>query len=251
MDFSLQDKVAIITGATKGMGRAIADTYAQHGAKLAIVSRTPADCQRVAEELRSTGAEAINVPADISRMGDLERIVQKTMNAYGQVDILVNNAGATMTKHAFDISEADWDHVQDVDLKSTFFLSQMVGRIMKERGGGKIINVASIAGIVGQRGLVPYCAAKSGVIQLGRALALEWSKYNIQINAVCPGYIRTPMNDEIINNEDVVSKIVSHIPMRRFGTPEEIAGICLYLASDASSYVTGQAICVDGGMVAE
>jgi NAD(P)-dependent dehydrogenase (short-subunit alcohol dehydrogenase family) len=251
MDFSLNGKVAVVTGATKGMGRAIAGEFANQGAKLTIVSRTPADCIRVAEELHEAGAEAIAMSADISGMADVGRIIDETLKQFGRIDILVNNAGVARTKPAFEVTEDDWNHVQDIDSKSVFFLCQKAGSFMRENGGGKIINVASIGGIVGQKGLAPYCAAKGGVIQMTRTLALEWAKYNIQINAVCPGYVRTPMNDSIIDNKEIVDSIVRRIPMRRFGTPEEIAGICVFLASDASSYVTGQAICVDGGMVAE
>ncbi len=253
MDYKLSGKTVVVTGATKGIGRAIAEAFAVENTNLTIISRRQSDCERVAKELKDANpsCQVLPLAADISQMKDIDRIIDKTLDTFGKIDIIVNNAGAAITGPALGTTESDWNYVIDVDLKAVFFLCQKAAALMKEQGGGKIINIASIAGLVGQKGLAPYCAAKGGVIQLTKALSLEWAKYNIQINAVCPGYVRTPMNDEIIDNDAIVKNITSRIPMRRFGLPAELAGICVFLATEGSNYMTGQAICVDGGMTAE
>lgn len=253
MQLDLTGKVVVITGATKGIGRAIAEAFASEKAYLTIVSRSQTDCERVAKELMEAheGCKVLPLSADISSMYDIDRIISTTISHYGKLDAIVNNAGSAITGPAFSATEKEWDHVMNIDCKAVYFLCQKAGLYMKDHGGGKIINIASAAGIVGMRGLAPYSAAKGGVVQMTKTFALEWAKHNIQVNAVCPGYVRTPMNDEIIDNKAVVDSIVKKIPMRRFGNPEEIAGLCVFLATEGSNYITGQAICVDGGMVAE
>lgn len=253
MQTNLAGNVVIITGATKGIGRAIAEAFAAEKAYLTIASRKQADCVRVAKELTEAypGCQVLPIAADISKMEDIERLIQQTIEHYGRLDTIVNNAGSAITGSAFSTTEEEWEHVMNVDCKAVYFLCQKAGLYMKEHDGGKIINIASAAGIVGMRGLAPYSAAKGGVVQMTKTFALEWAKHNIQVNAVCPGYVRTPMNDEIIDNKAVVDSIIKKIPMRRFGEPKEIAGLCVFLATEGADYMTGQAICVDGGMVAE
>lgn len=253
MQLDMTGKAVIITGATKGIGRAIAEAFASEKAYLTIASRKQQDCERVAQELMEAypGCMVLPCAADISRMADIENLIQSTIDCYGRLDAIVNNAGSAITGPAFSATEEEWEHVMNVDCKAVYFLCQKAGLYMKDHGGGKIINIASAAGIVGMRGLAPYSAAKGGVVQMTKTFALEWAKHNIQVNAVCPGYVRTPMNDEIIDNKAVVDSIIKKIPMRRFGEPKEIAALCVFLATTGSNYITGQAICVDGGMVAE
>jgi len=250
-ELSLAGKVAIITGSTKGIGRGIAGALARSGADVVVTSRSQADCDAVAEELRRHGGQAIGVRADVTGMADVEQLVQRTVDAFGRIDIFVNNAGTAITKKAEDLTEEDWDRVISVDLKAVFFCAQQAGRQMIKQGGGKIINIASILGLVAEKQVLPYCVAKAGVLQMTKALALEWARYNIQVNAICPGYIVTPMNSAELRQEKVFSHIVSKIPMKRLGEVSDLSGAAVLLASGASDYMTGQVITIDGGWTAQ
>jgi len=250
-EINLQDKVALVTGSTKGIGRGILKGLAKAGANVVVVSRSQEDCNRVAEEIKQCGQDALPVAADLTNLDEINNLVEKVLEHYGRIDILVNNAGAAIGKKAEEITEADWDRVQNIDLKAVFFCSQIVGRQMISQESGKIINVASILGMVGDRHVLPYCVAKGGVLQMTKALALEWAKYNIQVNALCPGYVVTSMNQEAFSDEKVFKHVTRKIPMRRLGEVDEMVGAILYMASNASSYMTGQSIVVDGGWTAE
>jgi len=250
-ELSLAGKVAIITGSTKGIGRGIAGALARSGADVVVTSRSQADCDAVAEELRRHGGQAIGVRADVTGMADVEQLVQRTVDAFGRIDIFVNNAGTAITKKAEDLTEEDWDRVISVDLKAVFFCAQQAGRQMIKQGGGKIINIASILGLVAEKQVLPYCVAKAGVLQMTKALALEWARYNIQVNAICPGYIVTPMNSAELRQEKVFSHIVSKIPMKRLGEVSDLSGAAVLLTSGASDYMTGQVITIDGGWTAQ
>ncbi|MGB9804601.1 SDR family NAD(P)-dependent oxidoreductase [Desulfofundulus sp.] len=249
--FSLNGKVALVTGSTKGIGYGIALALAQAGADLVIVSRNQADCDRVAGEVRGTGRRAIGVATDVTQNDQVQSLVERTMAEYGRIDILVNNAGTAITKRAEDLTEADFDRVVALDQRAVFFVAQAVGRQMIRQGGGRIINVASILGLVGERQVLPYCVAKGGVIQMTRALALEWAKYNINVNALCPGYVITPMNEADLKNEKIYNHLIKNIPMRRLGQVEDMVGAVVFLASDAASYMTGQCLVIDGGWTAQ
>ena len=251
IQIDLKGKVALVTGSTKGIGRGIIDGLAIAGAEVVVVSRSQDDCNRVAEEIREIGGSAMAVAVDLNNFAEIETLVDKVIQHYGQIDILVNNAGSSLTKKAEEITEADWDRILNLDLKSVFFCAQAVGRKMIDRKKGKIINVASILGLVGSQQVLPYCVAKGGVIQMTKALSLEWAKYNIQVNALCPGYVLTPMNETDLKEEKVVSSIIRKIPMRRLGSVDDMVGAVVFMASEASNYMSGQSLVVDGGWTAE
>lgn len=252
MKIDVKGKVAVVTGSTRGIGRSLADTLAENGAGVVVVSRRQADCDAAAAQLRAAwGTDCMGVAADLTRMEEIDRLFSAVQERYGRVDILVNNAGAAITKRAELLTEEDFDRILSLDLRAVFFCAQAAGRRMIQQGGGKIINIASILGLVADKQVLPYCAAKGGVLQMTRALALEWAKHNIQVNAVCPGYVMTEMNQKELSDEKIGAGLLRKIPMRRFGRTEEIAGAVLYLASDAASYTTGAALPVDGGWCAE
>lgn len=248
----LDGKAAIVTGATRGIGYALAMALAKAGADVAVVARSAADCERVADELAAHGVRTLAAPADITSLAAIEGMVAKTVKAFGRVDVLVNNAGNAVTRRAEDITEEEWDKVLSLDLKAVFFACQAAGRQMIGQGqGGKIINVASVLGLVGEKLVAPYCAAKGGVIQLTRALALEWARHGIQVNALCPGYVETAINAAELADEKVRRYIVGKTAMGRLGLAEEMAGAAVFLASAASDYMTGQTLTIDGGWTAQ
>lgn len=247
----LKDKVAIITGSTKGIGNGFAVGMAQAGANIVVVSRHQDDCDRVAEEIAKIGVKTLPVATDVTKMEDIDNLVERTVKEFGRIDILINNAGTAITKRAEELTEGDWDRVVNVDLKGVFFCAQAVGKQMIKQKRGKIINIASILGVVGDRQVLPYCVSKGGVIQMTKALALEWARHDIQVNALCPGYVITPMNEEDLKNEKISSHIMRKIAMRRYGEVEDMVGAAVFLASEASNYMTGQLIVIDGGWTAE
>ncbi len=250
-ELSLQGKVAVITGSTKGIGRGIAEGMARAGANIVVVSRNQEDCDAVAAELRAHDVKSLGIKTDVTKTAELENLMQKTVAAFGGIDILVNNAGSAITKKAEEISEADWNRVIDIDLKAVFFSAQFAGREMIKRKSGKIINIASILGLVGEKQVLPYCVAKGGVVQMTKALALEWARHNIQVNTICPGYVITPMNAAEMQQENIYNHIIGKIPMKRLGEVADLAGAAIFLASEASNYMTGQAVVVDGGWTAQ
>ena len=250
--FDLTGKVAVVTGSSKGIGRGIAVALAEKGADLVITSRTQGDCEAAAQAVRAMGRRALAKCSDVADRKSIEELAQAVEAEFGRVDILVNNAGRASLKAAEELTEEDWDQVIDVDLKGVFLCSITFGKGMIARRSGKIINIASVFGLVGGARLLPYCVAKGGVVQMTRALALEWAKYNIQVNALCPGYVMTSMNEKTLTtNQTVYDHIIGKTPMRRLGQVEELVGAALLLASDASSYMTGQCLVVDGGWTAE
>lgn len=248
----LQGKTAVVTGATKGIGRGFAAALASEGANVVVVSRTGADCEKTAQELQTEySVQALACPTDVTDLAAIAALMNKAKEHFGSLDILVNNAGSAITKKAEAITEADWDRVLDLDLKGVFFCAQVAGRIMIEQKRGKIINVASIMGLVGDKQILPYCVAKGGVVQMTKALALEWARHDIQVNAICPGYVVTEMNRADLETERVASHILKKIAMRRYGEVEDMAAACVYLASDDSNYMTGASMVIDGGWTCE
>lgn len=248
----LKGRVALVTGGAKGLGLGFARGLAAAGAHVAVAGRSKAACTAAAQALgQEFGVRALACPADVTSVKQVGRMVEDVVAGLGRLDILVNNAGTALTKRAEDVTEQDWDAVLDVDLKGVFFCAQAAGRVMINQGGGKIINVASALGLVGAKQVLPYCAAKGGVVQLTRALALEWARYDIQVNALCPGYVQTGMNEAALADERVRSHILGKIPARRLGRAEEMAAACVFLAGSGADYMTGQTLVVDGGWTCE
>lgn len=251
---ALRDRAALITGAASGIGRAIAVLFAQEGAAVALVDRDEARGQAVAREIQTAGGRALFVPADVSRAEDCERAVRETVAALGGLHILCNNAGIIRRASVLDTSEAEWDQVMAVNLKAVFLLCRAAIPHLIAAGGGAIVNTASGWGLVGGRKAAAYCASKGAVVQLTRAMALDHGEQNIRVNCLCPGDTDTSMlRDEAAQLGEPDERFLAGAaerPLRRVGRPEEIARAALYLASDASSYVTGAALVVDGGGLA-
>jgi NAD(P)-dependent dehydrogenase (short-subunit alcohol dehydrogenase family) len=247
MEFSSKDKVALITGASRGIGQAVAIGLAQAGADVVIASRKLPDLEKVAEEIKKTGRKCLPVAAHVGKMEEISNLVKKVLEEFGKIDILVNNAATNPTMaSAMDVDERAWDSIMNLNLKGLFFLSQAVARVMKEKGGGKIINVSSIGGITPD--LLPvYCISKAAVIMATKVMAQQWAPYNIRVNAIAPGLTKTRFSEALWKNPDILKMAMSRTPLARPADPEEMVGAIIYLASDASSYVTGQVIAIDGG----
>jgi 2-deoxy-D-gluconate 3-dehydrogenase len=244
--FDLSGKTAIVTGASKGIGKSIAIGLASAGADLVIVSRSGLDDTE--KKILETGSKCLKVYADLSDINTTKKIIiESTLKEFGKIDILVNNAGIQRRSPAFDYKEEDWDDIININLKSVFILSQSVAKIMKENGGGKIINMGSVLSFQGGVTVPAYAASKGGIAQLTKALANEWAPYKINVNAIAPGYIDTNMIDGLKNDKKRRAQILERIPAGRWGIPEEIAGGAVYLASNASNYVDGHILCIDGG----
>ena len=248
MEFSLKNKVALITGASRGIGQAAAIGMAQAGADLAIASRKLPDLEKAAAEIQKTGRKCIPIATHAGKIEEINSLVKRVVEEFGRIDILVNNAATNPTMaSALDIDDRAWDSIMNLNLKGLFFLSQAVARIMKEKGGGKIINVASIAGITPD--ILPvYSISKAGVIMATKVMAQQWAQYNIRVNTIAPGLTKTRFSEALWKNDDILKIAMSRTPMARPAEPEEMVGAIIFLASDASSYVTGQVIAVDGGV---
>jgi NAD(P)-dependent dehydrogenase (short-subunit alcohol dehydrogenase family) len=245
----LKGKVALITGSTRGMGKEFAIGFAKEGANVIINGRNLEKAKAVAKEIEGLRVRSVAVGADVSRSHDVTRMVEEAIHQFGRIDILVNNAGVNpFILEAEKIKEEGWDQVLDVNLKGVFLCCQTVGRQMIQQGGGKIINISSAAGILGEQGFLPYCVSKAGVIVLTRILAYEWSKYNIIVNAVAPGLVAAGMNTAVLNEEILVSGLTQKIPLKRLGKVDEIVNLVLFLVSDDSGYINGTTIVADGGM---
>ncbi|HYI63454.1 MAG TPA: 2-dehydro-3-deoxy-D-gluconate 5-dehydrogenase KduD [Allosphingosinicella sp.] len=246
--FDLAGKVALVTGANKGIGQAIALALAGAGADVALAGRTAAD--ETAEEVRGLGRKAAAIEADLSSSAPVQEVVDRTVAALGGLDILVNNAGTIRRGDALDFSEADWDAVIDTNLKSLFFLCQAAGREMIGRGRGKIINIASMLSFQGGVRVPSYTASKSAVAGLTRALANEWAPLGVNVNAIAPGYIATDNTAALQADETRNRQILERIPAARWGEPADVGGAAVFLASPASDYVHGHILAVDGGWLA-
>jgi 2-deoxy-D-gluconate 3-dehydrogenase len=240
--------VALVTGASRGLGRALALALAEAGADLTLAARGADDLARTAAEAAKHGVRVEVFPTDLRRDPDIERLVDGTMRAFGRIDVLVNNAGISGAEKPFlELVPDEWDEVMAVNLRAPALCAQAVARHMAERGGGRIINVASIGGLQPISRLAAYCVSKAGLIQLTRVLALELARYRVQVNAVCPGYFGTPMNEAFFASPPGQELIRRSIPMRRLGNPVELTPAVLLLASGGSSFMTGSVIVVDGG----
>lgn len=244
----LSGKVALVTGASRGIGKAIALAFADAGADLAIASRKQADLDLVAEEIRAMGRKALVVPAHNREIDDLKRLVETVKTEYGRIDILVNNAATNPGMGMLvDQDEKMYDQIMNTNLRGYTVLSQLVGKIMIEQGGGSIVNVSSVGGVTPDVGLGLYCISKAAIIMLTRALAKELGPSNIRVNGLAPGVVQTKFSQALWSNESLMKEELKHTPLNRIAQPEEAARVVLFLASDASAYVTGQTIVMDGG----
>jgi NAD(P)-dependent dehydrogenase (short-subunit alcohol dehydrogenase family) len=249
VDFSLKGKVALITGGSRGIGRAAALGFASAGADVAIASRKLPDLEQVAAEIRGLGRRALPVSTHVGRLEEVKNLVNMVYQEFGKIDTLVNNAGTVPALSTMlDLEERLWDSIMNLNLKGLVFLSQAVARLMKEHGGGTIINVASIAGFRHEPNAGIYSISKAAVIMATKIMAQEWAKYNVRVNAIAPGHIHTRLGNSIFEVvPEYKEEFLQRVPMGRIGDPDEIVGAMIYLASDASSYVTGETIVVDGG----
>jgi len=249
----LKGKVAIITGARRGMGRSHALTLARAGAKVVVADISLEDCQKVVAEIKKSGGQALAVKCDVTKKTEVDTMVKKAIEQWGRVDILVNNAGICQFKPFLELTEEEWDLTLDINLKGYFLCAQAAAKEMVKQKSGAIVNIASIAmGQMGKgmAGLAHYTASKGGIAALTKTLALELAPYNIRVNAIAPGAIDTPMAASTKTDPKILEATLAMIPLHRMGKSEEVSNLVLFLASDASSYMTGSTVVIDGGWLA-
>jgi len=246
--FSLAGKTAIVTGGSTGLGAGMAVGLAEAGADIVLVDRT--GCTETAKQVQAAGRKVINIVADLSTIAPIEKIMQKTLDVFGKVDILINNAGIIRRSPAIDFSEKDWDEVMAINTKTVFFFCQAAGRDMMKRKYGKIINVSSLLAFQGGIFVPSYAASKGAVAQVTKALANEWAQHGITINAIAPGYMATNNTKPLREDPARAKSILDRIPAGRWGLPEDLKGVAVFLASPASDYVNGHVLIVDGGWMA-
>ncbi|WP_418790095.1 3-oxoacyl-[acyl-carrier-protein] reductase [Phosphitispora sp. TUW77] len=243
----LRDKTVLVTGAGRGIGRTIAIKLAENGADVALVDLTTESTDEVAAEIRKMGRTAIVLAGNVTIAGEVDDFVKKAVDQFGRIDILVNNAGITRDTLLMRMKEEDWDAVLSVNLKGAFLCTKAVSRIMMKQRYGRIVNISSVIALMGNAGQANYGASKAGIIGFSKSVARELASRGITVNAVAPGFIETQMTDVL--PEDMKKQLVNQIPLGRIGSPQDVADAVLFLASDAASYITGQTITVDGGMV--
>lgn len=247
-NIDLSGKNCIVTGGSKGIGKGIAEGLARAGANLAIVSRHFEEADYVAKKIKDKYmVNTFAIQADVSKINDIELMIKKFMKSYGKLDIIVNNAGISTPTYAIEINEDIWDSVLSVNLKGCFFCAQEAAKQMRRQGGGKIINIGSAACILSQEKFSHYAASKAGLSQLTKVLALEWAEYDILINTIAPGPVLTDINIGRLQTPESRQSYIDKTILKRFGTPDDISGMVIFLASEYSSYITGQTIFVDGG----
>jgi len=244
----LKDKIAVVTGSSRGVGKAVALGFGKEGARVVInYTSNQKAASEVVEAIQSMGSQAIPVKADVANRAEAEALVQAAMNEYGRLDILVNNAGFTRPAMMLKMTEEQWDEVVDIHLKGVFLCSQAAGRQMKGQNSGKIINVTSVAGLVGTVGQINYSAAKGGVISMTKSMARELARYNVCVNVISLGIVATDMTEKIRTDEKLKEIYMNRILLKRFAEADDISPAFVFLASDESNYITGQLLCVDGG----
>jgi NAD(P)-dependent dehydrogenase (short-subunit alcohol dehydrogenase family) len=250
--FRLEGRSALVTGGTRGLGRVMAEALAETGASVCITSRSIDAARTAANEIAAaSGARVEGIEAEVATADGVNRLADVAHREFGRVDILVNNAGVNIRGTVGELSESDWDTVLDTNLKGVFLLSRAFGPAMCERRWGRVINLSSMLAAIGLAGRAPYAASKAGVVGLTRVLALEWAASGVTVNAICPGPFATDMNRQLLNDPEKYAAFVQKLPVGRWGELHEIKGIVVFLASEASSFVTGAALAIDGGWTAQ
>lgn len=249
----VDNKVALVTGGGSGIGRSVAEGLAMCGADVIIteINSKMEQGKQVAQEIaEATGKKALALPLNLPDLKSIDEMVTEAIAQFGRIDVLVNNAGIQIAKPSLEVTEADWDAVLDINLKGAFFTAQRVAKEMLKQKSGRIINVASQNGLIGYYRRAAYCSAKAGMVNLTRVLAIEWAEYGINVNAIGPTFIRTPLGEQTFKDPKIYNDIISRIPLGRVGEPEEVVGAVVFLASESASLVTGHTLMVDGGWTA-
>ena len=246
-EFTLNSKTAIVTGGGKGIGRVIALGLAKAGANVVVCSRTLPDLEGTSQEIEKMGRDSLAIVADVTKKEDIENLVVKTKERFGSIDVLVNNAATSYLRPLMKLREEGWDSIFDTNLKAVFLLSREAAKVMMEQNGGRIINITTVGAEKPEAGMGAYSASKAGLKMLTKSMALEWGRYNINVNAVGPGLTKTEFSKPLWSNPDMLKKISGGIPLGRIAEPGDIVGAVVFLASDAASYITSQSIYVSGG----
>jgi len=246
--FDLSGRVAIVTGASRGLGQTFARALARAGADLVVTSRTLASLDACQREIEALGRRAVPLELDVRDEHSIRRMADGAIQAFGRIDILVNNAGCNVRKPAADVTWDDWNLVLDTNLRGAFFVAQAIARHMLPRRSGRIVNIGSVTSVFGYAGLGPYGASRGGIRQLTMSLADDWGPHGITVNCLAPGWFKTAQNAVLYEDQEWVNYLVDRIPLRRPGRPEDLEGAIVFLASDASGYITGQTLLVDGGI---
>jgi NAD(P)-dependent dehydrogenase (short-subunit alcohol dehydrogenase family) len=246
--FDLTGQVAIVTGTSRGLGQYFAMALAKAGADLILTSRKREALAGFEAEIKALGRRAVSLELDVRDQASIERMAAEAEAAFGQIHILVNNAGCNIRKLALDVTWEDWNQILDTNLRGTFFVAQAVARRMIAKNYGRIVNIGSVTSVLGYAGLAPYGASRGGVRQLTMSLADDWGKYGVTVNCLAPGWFKTEQNKVLYENQEWVDYLVDRIPVKRPGQPHDLDGAVVFLASEASRYVTGQTLLVDGGI---
>jgi gluconate 5-dehydrogenase len=246
--FDLSGKIALVTGASRGLGRHFASTLAQAGADVIITARNADSLDRTRTEVESLGRRCLPLVLDVTQQESIRRMAAEALAAWGHVDILVNNAGCNVRKPAIEITWDDWNQVLDTNLRGSFFVAQAIAPSMIERGWGRIINIGSLTAVFGYAGIGPYCASRGGVRQLTMSLADDWGRHGVTVNCLAPGWFKTDQTAALYENAEWLAYLCDRLPLKRPGRLEELDGALVFLASPASSYITGQTLLIDGGM---
>ncbi len=250
-NFRLDDKVVVVTGASKGIGYDLSKAIANAGAKVALAARDMDSLNRLADEIRAEGGEALPMELDVCNVPQINDVMRQVHEHWGSLDVLVNNAGLGFCHKAVDVTEADWDETMNVNLRGAFFCCQAAGKIMLEQGSGRIVNMSSQASVVGIRDHVVYCASKGGMNQMTKVLALEWSSRGVTVNAIGPTFIYTPGTAHRLDVPELRKEVLDQLPIGRIGTIMDVAGAVIYLASPAAALVSGEILLVDGAWTAQ
>jgi len=249
-EFDLSEKIAVVTGAGRGLGHDISLALARYGAHVVACSRTESELEAVAKKIQAMGRQAIPVSMDVSDIHSIRPMVDRAVKAFGRIDILVNNAGINRPQRAEDVTEDNWDQVMNTNLKGLFFCAQAVGQVMISQKMGKIINISSDAGTVGIPGRAAYCASKGGVNLVTKVLAIEWAQHHINVNAIAPAFIETPLTEPMLKDPAFNQYVLENTPLGRVGKPKDVSSAAVFLASKASDYMTGHIMLIDGGWTA-